>query len=327
DPSAPASGRQWPRRLGRGHRLQRLRGACRRGRCEGDRRRRPRRGGRLLRHRRQLLARRQRGAAGGGAEGPARGCRGGHEVRDGHGGPQRTRPRCPGLAALRPSGGRGIAAPARHRLRRPLPAAPAGPGHPGRGDARGAAGAGHRGQGPLPGVLELRGVGGHPGALGGPEPEPAGLRHRPERVLPLQPGRRGRARACVPCRGCQPAAVLPARLRPAHRQVRRRLGSGRQPAQRGVTAAPARGRRLRTGLRAAGVRRRAGARPPLGRHRRACGATGCGQRDRGGEPAGAGAHQRGGRGVGALGVGPRRAGDDQPHAAAGHDAPLLHPPL
>ena len=57
----------------------------------------------------------------------ARERRRGNEVRHGHAGRQRARLGCAGLAALRPQGRRGQPAPPRHRLDRPLPAAPTRP--------------------------------------------------------------------------------------------------------------------------------------------------------------------------------------------------------
>ena len=108
------------------------------------------------------------------------------------------RPRRARLAALRPARRRGQPAPAAHRPHRPLPAARARRRHADRGDAVGAHRPGPRGQGPLPRLLELRGL--------------AGRRRRLDRAH--APGSSGSS-ACRTATRCSTARSRPRWCRPA----------------------------------------------------------------------------------------------------------------
>ena len=180
--------------------------------------------------------RRERGAARAGARARARRRRGGHEVRHGHAG-RATDPTgaCAGSRRYVRNGGRGEPAPARHRLDRPLPAAPSRP-------------ATRRSSETLAALDELVREGkvryiGCSNLTGWQVVDAdwtaraAGterVRLRAERVLPARARRRGGAGAGLRARRGRPAAVLPARLGPAHRQVPpRRGGAARAPASRG----------------------------------------------------------------------------------------------
>ena len=111
-------------------------------------------------------------------------------------------------------------------------------------------------------------------------------------------------------------AVLPARVRAAHRQVPpRRAGAGGLAA--GGAGRAARGRRLGRDRGARGVRRASAGSRAGRRDRRPGGAAGRGQRDRRGDRARAGPGQRRRRRVAALGRGPRhhRRGSPAPDPA------------
>ena len=140
-------------------------------------------------------------------------------------GRERTRLGGAGLAPLRPQRRRGQPASARHRPHRPLPAAPARSVTPMRGDARGAVRAGGEGKVRYIGCSNFQAwevVDAHWTAVRGH----AAVRLGAERVLALQPGRRGGAApglrgsawACSPTSrwptGCSPASTAAARTRP-----------------------------------------------------------------------------------------------------------------
>ena len=119
-------------RLGAVPRHDDVRQRGRRGDEQGDRRPLPRRRRQLRRHRQRLLAGLSEEITGRGARLAAR--RGG--ARDQGALPDGRRPeRRRALAAQHPHAGRGVAAPARHRVDRPLPGALLGPAHAARGDA------------------------------------------------------------------------------------------------------------------------------------------------------------------------------------------------
>ena len=159
-----------------------------------------------------------------GARGPPRRLRAGDQVRHGHARRERRRLRRPGLAPLRAPRGRGQPAPAAHRPRRPLPAARAGRRHAVRGDPGRADRAGAGGQGPLPRRLQHGRLAGRARRLDGADRGPRALRQRAEPLLAARPLGRGRGRAGVRGARAGHPAVLPARVRPAHRQVPPRRG-------------------------------------------------------------------------------------------------------
>ena len=142
-----------------------------------------------------------------------------------------------GRPGLHPARGHRVAAPAAHRLHRPVPAARPGPGDPGRGDPRRAARAGRRGQGQVPRPLELlRLAAGRCRAPRGAE-RPYAVHLRAEPLVAARAAGRGggrpRGQALRPGR----AAVLPARQRPADRQGQAGPGdTGRNQAGRRARA-------------------------------------------------------------------------------------------
>ena len=149
----------------------------------------------------------------------------------------RARGRGEGRARLHPARGYRIAAPAAHRLHRPVPAARPGPGDPGRGDHRRAARAGRRGQGQVHRPFELLrlAAGRRRAPRGARRPHAVCLRAEPL-VAARAPGRGGgrpRGQALRPGR----AALLPARQRPADRQGQAGPGdTGRDQAGRAARA-------------------------------------------------------------------------------------------
>ena len=140
-------------------------------------------------------------------------------------------------------------------------------------DPRGADGAGHRGQGPLRRVQQLRGLGGSRRALDGGDRGTAPVRLRAERVLPLQPGRGGGADPGPGAPRPEPDRLLPAGLRPAGREVPpRRAGPDGQPARGRYPVPPAGERRLGPDRGSREVRVRPGRRHPRRCRRRTGGA-------------------------------------------------------
>ena len=177
-------------------------------------------------------------------QGPPRRVRRGHQVRDGHAGRERRGPRRARIASLRPPRGRGQPAPAADRPHRPLPAARARPGDPDRGDARRADRARPRGQGALHRLLELRRLAGGGRRVDLRDQGTRAVRVGAEPLLAARPRRRARGGPGVRAVRARRAAVLPAGVRPAHRQVPPRRGRphrlARRPRRR---AAPAGWRR------------------------------------------------------------------------------------
>ena len=147
------------------------------------------------------------------------------------------------------------------------------------------------------------------------------VRHRAERVLALQPHGRGGADAGLPRARRRHPAVLPARLRAAHRQVPPRRGGARRARGSALSSqATAPGQRRLGPDRGAGGVRRAARRLDAGaRHRRTGRPAGGRQRHRRRDPPRAGRGQRAGGGMGALGGRPGRAGRDRPARAVVHD--------
>ena len=228
----------------RAHRLRRLepdprhhdvRQGDRRARCPRAARR-LRRGRRQpRRHRRRLQRRRLGGDHRPLARRPARRRAGRHRAGDQGPVPDRRRgQRHRALAAAPAARPRRVAAPARGRLRRPLPGALLGPGDPARGDAGDARRPGAGRQGPLRRPLELH-------RLAGPEDGGAGDRARlglprdaAAAVQPAGPRARVGDRAVVPRRRARTAALVAARWWLADRQVHQgRATHRRDPARRG----------------------------------------------------------------------------------------------
>ena len=138
-----------------------------------------------------------------------------------------------------------------------------GPEHPDRGDAGRAQRAGRRGQGPLHRLVQPRRLAGRRRRLDRPDRRLRGVHLGAERVLLARPSRRGRARPGARAHRPEPAAVLPAGPRAAHRQVpSRRGGPGRQPAGQAAGSA----RRRPTSTRS----RRWRSSPPSAGHLRCC---------------------------------------------------------
>ena len=135
---------------------------------------------------------------------------------------------------------RGVAAPARHRLHRPLPVARARPAHPDRGDPRRAGRPGPRGQGPLPRQLQLRRLADRRRRLGRPRPAARARFISAQNHYSLL-DRDVEAEVIPACErfGARRAAVLPARQRPAHRQVP--AAARRRRRAPGCPTAPVRG--------------------------------------------------------------------------------------
>ena len=96
------------------------------------------------------------------------------------------------LAPLDHAGGRGLAPAPGHRLHRPLPGAPARPGHRRRGDPRRPDRPRPPGQGPLHRVVVLRRQPDRGGPVDRSRPAPAAVRHRAAALL--DPGARHRGR-------------------------------------------------------------------------------------------------------------------------------------
>ena len=155
-----------------------------------DHPRRARRRDQLRRHRRRLRARRVRGDRRQGARRrPARRRRAWPPSSTTRWARTPTSGQLPPLDHPR---GRGLAAPARHRLDRPLPGPPPDARHRHRGDARRA----HRprapGQGPLHRLLDLPGQPDRRGAVGRARPASRAVRHRAAALLDPRPRDRGR---------------------------------------------------------------------------------------------------------------------------------------
>ena len=193
-----------------------------------DPRHRPGGRGHSARHRGHLRRppRWQRGDARPGAARPPRRVRGGHQVRHGHAGRQWRGPRRARVAALCTPRRRGEPAAAPDRPHRPLPAARPRPGDPDRGDARRTHRARARGQGPLHRLLELRRLAGRGRRVDLRDQGSRALRVCPEPLLAARPLRRGRAGPGVRAVRARRAPLLPAGVRPAHRQV---PAAARQP--------------------------------------------------------------------------------------------------
>ena len=131
-----------------------------------------------------------------------------------------------GLPPLHHQGRRGVAAPARHGLDRPLPVPHPGPADAHRGDPRGPRRARHQRQGPLHRPLQPGRLADRRGRIRGPRPRRSPLHLQPEPLQPAGPPRRTGGHPGS--RGLRPgrAAVLPAGQRPADRQVLARAGAG-----------------------------------------------------------------------------------------------------
>ena len=123
-----------------------------------------------------------------------------------------------GRPVLHPAGRDRVAAAAADRLHRPVPAAHAGSGHPGRRDHRGAARAGRRGQDPLPGPLQLLRLADRRRRAPRRGGRPPAVHLRPEPLVAARARGRGRGRARGHAFRPGRAAVLPAGQRAAHRQ-------------------------------------------------------------------------------------------------------------
>ena len=167
--------------------------------------------------------------------GPARRRRAGDEVRQRRA-PARQRQRR-GLgrarvAALRPARGRVVAAPAAHRLDRPLPAAPPGPGDADRGDAVGARRPGATRARCATSAPRTSPAGRWPTPSGPRAPAARAVRQRAEPVQLARARHRGRPRArarALRRSGCCPTSRSPA---------------GCSPASTGAASAPPAGSRL-----------------------------------------------------------------------------------
>ena len=99
------------------------------------------------------------------------------------------------LPALDHPRGREQPAPAEHRLDRPLPGAPARPGHRHRGDARRAHRPAAAGQDPRVRLVDVSGAPDRRGAVGRRAARARPVRHRAAAVLAAGPGHRGRRAA------------------------------------------------------------------------------------------------------------------------------------
>ena len=117
------------------------------------------------------------------------------------------------------AGVRGVAAPARHRVDRPLPGAHVGQAHAARGDAVDPRRPRARGQGPLHRCEQLRRLAPGQGPRGQRAARLGAVRVPPARVLAHHPRRGARAHPAVPERGPRRHPVEPARRRHPHRQV------------------------------------------------------------------------------------------------------------
>ena len=193
---------------------------------------RARRGRELRRHGRRLLERGVRGDRRQGAEGPSRPGRAGDEgaLPDGRG-PERARQ----LAPLDHPGVRGELAPARHRMDRPVPDPPLGPGDRSRRDARCAHRSGARGQGALHRLVDVSGERDRGGAVGGGVARPRALRLRAAAVLAARARDRGGGAARL--REARDGRYL---LGPARRRLAdRRLAQGQGAACEHARGAPA----------------------------------------------------------------------------------------
>ena len=193
--------RHRPRLHGHDAGLRRARsGRVHRHAAPGDRARRE-----LDRHGRRVRRRQERGAGRPGAGRTARSGRAGEQVRQRA--PFRRPPRRQRAARLRAKGLRcQPQAPSRRRDRSLLPA-PGRPERADRGDGRRHGAAGRGGQGPLPRPLGGRRRHLAARAQGAPDRGPA------ERVLALEPGRRGRDPAGLPRARHRLRALQPARAR------------------------------------------------------------------------------------------------------------------
>ena len=185
---------------------------------------------------------RQRGAARRGARVAARRRGAGHQVRHGHGRRERARLGRPRLPPLRPHGGRGQPAPARHRPHRPLPAAPARPGaRRSRRPSRRSTSSSPRARCATSAAPTSRP--GRSSTRTGP-PRAPGLRRfvtaQNEYSL-LQPGRRGGAGAgAASASGMSLLPYFPLAYGLLTGKYRRgEAAAGRQPARRGHAGAPA----------------------------------------------------------------------------------------
>ena len=200
-----------------------------------------------------------------------------------------------------------------HRRDRPVPVPPARRGDADRGDDRRDERARRRGQGALHRLVELRARADRAGGRVRALELVASARQRPERVLAARARRRAGAAAGLRAARDRRAPVLPARERPAHRQVPpRRARPGRHPSRDAARASHRRGLRRARGAR--GVRE--GARPHAARARvrgTARPARGL-VSDRRSDKARAGARERRCGRVGARRAG--RAGASRPNAGS-----------
>ena len=149
------------------------------------------------------------------------------------------------LAALHHGGGRGQPEAAADRLHRPLPDAPARPGHADRGDAERPRRPRDPGQGPLHRQLQLHRLDDRRRRLDVEERAHEPLRLGAEQLLAAGAPRGARGDAGLRAVRPRHAALLPARLGHADRQVQARRGAGRRHPDGGLGRAGA-GRRSAT---------------------------------------------------------------------------------
>ena len=177
--------------------------------------------------------------------GPARPVRGGYEVRQRHARHQRPRPRRPWRAALRPASGRGVAEAAAHRPHRPLPVPlPGRRSRPIEETLSVLTDLVREGKVRYVGVLQRRRRGRSPTADW--TARTSGFERFvsvQNRYSLLDRAHRGGGRARGRALRARRTALLPARVRPAHRQVpprrrRRRTGHARGPAPRPGSRTP-----------------------------------------------------------------------------------------
>ena len=124
-----------------------------------------------------------------------------------------------------------VAAAVAHRLHRPVPAAHAGSGDPGRGDHRGTARAGRRGQGPVPGPFQFLRLAARRRRAPGGDRRPHPVHLRPESLVAARARGRGGCRARGQALRPGRAALLPAGQRAADREgAAGSAGPGREQA-------------------------------------------------------------------------------------------------
>ena len=226
DHAAPHARPLRPESLRRRPRLQQPRLSHRRAGRPRRRAPRARCGHHAVRHRRRVRRARRLGDHARPDPGRApQGHRAGQQVRHGDG---RGRPAQGRLAPLHHDGRRGEPEASRHRLARPLPAAPSRPGHADRGDDARARRSRARRQGPLHRLLEPAGVAGRRCAMDRADRRPRPIRLGAGRVQPRQPvaGEGTAAGAAGAWHGA--AAVLSAVGRAAHGEVHQRPAAGRR---------------------------------------------------------------------------------------------------